>query len=64
MSIIVEEVSVMPALSIVPDMLLSDKIIDIVKREATQMVISLMKNDIVEVILYGSCARGDYTAQI
>jgi tRNA nucleotidyltransferase (CCA-adding enzyme) len=26
------------------------------------MVISLMKNDIVEVILYGSCARGDYTA--
>jgi hypothetical protein len=37
----------MPALSIVPDMLLSDKIIDMVKREATQMVISLMKNDIV-----------------
>jgi predicted nucleotidyltransferase len=25
-------------------------------------VISFMKNDIVEVILYGSCARGDYTA--
>jgi predicted nucleotidyltransferase len=61
-NIIVEEVSVMHALSIVPDMLLNDKIIDIVKREATQMVISLMKNDIVEVILYGSCARGDYTA--
>jgi hypothetical protein len=48
MSIIVEEASVMPALSIVSDMLLSDKIIDIVKREATQMVISLMKNDIVD----------------
>jgi hypothetical protein len=41
----------MPTLSITPDMLLNDKIIDTVKKESAQMVVSIMKNDLVEVIL-------------
>lgn len=40
---------------------LNYKIIDKVKQEATEMVKTLMGDDLCEVILYGSCARGDYT---
>lgn len=40
---------------------LNHKIIDKVKQEATEMVKTLMGVDLSEVILYGSCARGDYT---
>ncbi len=35
--------------------------INIVKEEAASMVSKLMKEDLVEVILYGSCARGDFS---
>lgn len=42
-------------------MTLNYNILDKVKREATEMVKMLMGSDLAEVILYGSCARGDYT---
>lgn len=40
---------------------LNDRTLDIVKKEATEMVKRLMGTALIEVILYGSCARGDYT---
>lgn len=40
---------------------LNYKIIENVKQEATEMVKTLMGTELAEVILYGSCARGDYT---
>lgn len=40
---------------------LDKRTIDIVKREAVQLVLELMKENLVEVILYGSCSRGDFT---
>lgn len=39
---------------------LTDEIISKVKKEAFDLVHDLMRNDLVEMILYGSCARGDY----
>lgn len=41
---------------------LNSETIKKVKIEATEMVKMLMGSDLIEVILYGSCARGDYTA--
>ncbi len=43
------------------DLALNNDIIEKIKLEATEMVKELMGSDLVEVILYGSCARGDYT---
>lgn len=43
------------------EILLNDVIINNVKTEATDLVMNLMEDDIVKIILYGSCARGDYT---
>lgn len=43
------------------EIILNDAIINNVKTEVTNLVKSLMKDDIVKIILYGSCARGDYT---
>ena len=43
------------------ELVLDEKIINIVKLEATKMASALMKDNLKEVILYGSCARGDYT---
>ena len=43
------------------ELVLDEKIINIVKSEVVKMTSELMKDDLVEVILYGSCARGDYT---
>ena len=43
------------------DFALNDKVIENVKQEVTEMVKALMGADLIEVILYGSCARGDYT---
>ena len=43
------------------ELLLNDKIIDIVKREVTELISKLMQKDVSEIILYGSCARGDYS---
>ena len=43
------------------ELLLSNEIIDIVKKESASLVSELMKDDLVEAIMYGSCARGDYT---
>ena len=42
-------------------LVLNAKTIDIVKKEAANLAFELMQDDLVEVILYGSCARGDYT---
>ena len=40
------------------DLILNQGKINIVKEEAASLVSELMKDDLVEVILYGSCARG------
>lgn len=40
---------------------LNHETISLVKNEATKLVKLLMKSELKEVILYGSCARGDYT---
>lgn len=40
---------------------LDSETIEKVKMEATEMVRELMGSDLIEIILYGSCARGDYT---
>ena len=40
---------------------LNDNLINEVKEECTSLVRDLLKDDLVEVVLYGSCARGDYT---
>lgn len=40
---------------------LDDNLIDVIKKESTCLVRSLMKEDLIEMLLYGSCARGDYT---
>ena len=41
--------------------ILNDNLINEVKEECTGLVCDLLKEDLVEVVLYGSCARGDYT---
>jgi predicted nucleotidyltransferase len=43
------------------ELILNEKIINTVKIEATKMVSALLQDNLVEIILYGSCARGDYT---
>lgn len=43
------------------EILLNDVVIENVKREATESVKAVMGEDLIKVILYGSCARGDYT---
>lgn len=43
------------------DLVLNDKMIEIIKKEAAILASELMQDDLVEIILYGSCARGDYT---
>lgn len=43
------------------EILLDDDVIEKVKREATELVKMIMGKDLIKVILYGSCARGDYT---
>lgn len=40
---------------------LNNEIINRIKMEVPELIKNLMKEDLVEVILYGSCARGDYT---
>ena len=42
-------------------MILSEKIISAIKKEATDAVVKVAAPDLVSVILYGSCARGDYS---
>lgn len=44
-----------------PELDLNSKVIGCIKHEAAQMAQRLLKEELVEVILYGSCARGDYT---
>ncbi|MBO5095048.1 MAG: nucleotidyltransferase domain-containing protein [Lachnospiraceae bacterium] len=43
------------------EILLNDAIIEKVKREVTESAKIIMGKDLVKVVLYGSCARGDYT---
>ncbi len=45
----------------IEDLALNDDIIEKVKDEATKMIRQLMKDDVIEIILYGSCSRGDYS---
>lgn len=40
---------------------LTKETIETVKLEAADMASELMKEDLVEAVLYGSCVRGDYT---
>lgn len=47
----------------ITDFVMNDEVIDRVKTEAIDLVVRLMGYDIVEMILYGSCARGDYTKE-
>lgn len=44
------------------DLALTDKDIEVAKEELVGKTQDLLKTDLVKVILYGSCARGDYTA--
>lgn len=41
---------------------LTHEIVEKIKMEAPDMVRNFMEKDLVKVILYGSCARGDYKA--
>lgn len=43
------------------EIVLNDVVIEKVKREATELVKTILGKDLIKVILYGSCARGDYT---
>lgn len=43
------------------DLALNEETINTVKKEAASLASEVMCDDLVEVILYGSCARGDYT---
>lgn len=43
------------------ELALNEETINKIKMEVPELVKSLMKDDLVEVVLYGSCARGDYT---
>ena len=43
------------------EIVLNDEIIVKVKKETTEMVKAVMGKDLVKVVLYGSCARGNYT---
>ena len=44
------------------DLTLTDKEIEIAKEEIVEKTQNLLKADLVKIILYGSCARGDYNA--
>ena len=43
------------------DLALTEETINSVKKEAAGLTSELMKDDLAEIILYGSCARGDYS---
>lgn len=43
------------------ELMLTNEIISKVKKEVFDLVYRLMGTDLVEIILYGSCARGDFT---
>ena len=44
------------------DLILTDKDIEVAKDEIVEKTQNLLQTDLVKVILYGSCARGDYKA--
>lgn len=44
------------------ELMLNNEIIDCIKAEAARMVQEYLGDDLVKIVLYGSCARGDYTA--
>jgi predicted nucleotidyltransferase len=44
-------------------MTLSDTVIDKIKNDVPLLVKEIMKNDLDKVILYGSCARGDFAME-
>lgn len=39
---------------------LTENLIDEIKKRATDRVVRAMHEDLVRIVLYGSCARGDY----
>lgn len=44
------------------ELALNENVIQEVKREVVDLATNLMGKDLVEIILYGSCAREDYTS--
>ncbi len=44
-------------------MVLTEHMLLDIKKEISVKVQDIMKTDLVEIILYGSCARGDYTQE-
>ena len=44
------------------ELILDEQTICNVKKEVAVLTSALMQEDLVEIILYGSCSRGDYTA--
>ena len=42
-------------------LVLNNDVIEKIKKEVPELVSNLMKDDLVKIVLYGSCARGDYT---
>ena len=43
------------------ELALNNETIEKIKLEVPELIKSLMKEDLIEIVLYGSCARGDYT---
>ena len=43
------------------EIVLNDEIIKRVKEEVPDLTEKLMGKDLIKIILYGSCSRGDYT---
>ena len=40
---------------------LNEQVIQAVEKETVHLITEAMGSDVVKIILYGSCARGDYT---
>ena len=40
---------------------LNDEVIQMIKQDCIVPIQELMKDDLIKIVLYGSCARGDYT---
>ncbi len=47
-------------MEVLKDIGLNSDIIDKIKTEAPDMIIKFMEKDLVKMLLYGSCARGDF----
>lgn len=43
------------------ELILNDSVIEKIKLETVNRLKEALQSDLIEIILYGSCARGDYT---